>query len=142
MVCFIKKYLKLIIICILIIFIAVYLVPKIIDCSYFYYTGKPNTTFASSDILNFWGIIIGAIISALITITVFILTMRHNRRVQENKRREELMPFLTFNMITKRIRENSVVLNINYLSLRNIGLNSAVELQSNKYFSIWFTGCW
>lgn len=84
---------------------------------------------------GFYGNIIGAFLSGLITLIVFIFTMYINRKIEEKKRNESLMPYITIKCFVRLNDINGKIIETTYLTIKNIGLNSAVNITSNINFS-------
>lgn len=100
-----------------------------------------NIIFSNNNIavwIAFFGNIISVILSGIITIIVFFSTMRHNRKIEEKKRIESMMPFLTMDRFVDRHPDSNEKIAENvYLTIKNIGLNSAIEITSNLGLSVW-----
>jgi len=82
---------KKVIIYIIIVLIIVIIVPIIIDKLYFNYDGPANTTLSSSDLVNYWGIVLSG---GIVLLSLYI-TIKHTDDANKETRRKQIKPKIT-----------------------------------------------
>ena len=87
----------------LLIGIVIFLIPKIIDWTYFCYKGDANTTFSASDVLSFWG----TLVSGGIVLLGVYLTIANSNKKAEELRIKQIMPKLSSSL--KRIDDKAFI---------------------------------
>jgi uncharacterized membrane protein len=83
------------------------------------------TPNSNANWIGFIGNIFGAILSGCITLLIFILTMRRNRKIDDKKKIEAIRPFLTIGTYIKR---PDGITPKKFVYIKNIGLNSAIKI--------------
>ena len=82
--------------------------------------------------IGFIGNVVGAIMSGVITFFVFYATMHRNRKIEDKRKIEDIRPFIIMEKKNERVIVGGVSKIKEYMCIKNIGLNSAVNITCDK----------